>query len=64
MRDLISPIEAADLTGLTLEQLRRLRRKGGGPPFVRLGHRTVRYVRGGTLRWLIGRIQLSTRDAA
>ncbi|WP_392341536.1 DNA-binding protein (plasmid) [Leifsonia sp. P73] len=46
-----TPNEAAAETGLTLDQLRRMRERGEGPAYVTLGSRTVRYLRGDVDQW-------------
>ena len=39
----LTPKLAADFTGISLQELERLRREGGGPPFCRVSSRLVRY---------------------
>ena len=40
---LLTPAQAAKYTGLTIDRLYQLRRDGGGPPYIREGHRTLFY---------------------
>lgn len=40
-----TPDEAAAETGLTLDELRRLREGGQGPAYIAVGKRTIRYFR-------------------
>ena len=42
-RPLLPPDQAAERLGVDVEYLGRLRREGGGPPYVRIGAKTVRY---------------------
>ena len=39
----VPPKNAADFLGVTPRKLEQQRREGGGPPFVRLSHKIVRY---------------------
>ncbi|TAM67783.1 MAG: DNA-binding protein [Microbacteriaceae bacterium] len=39
-----TPDEAAAATGLTLDELRRMREDGRGPAYVTIGKRTIRYL--------------------
>lgn len=54
---------AAKLLGLHPDTLRRLRREGGGPPFVRIG-RAVRYRLDVVDAWAAARTFKSTTDEA
>lgn len=49
-----TPDEAAAETGLTLDQLRRMRERGEGPAYVTIGKRTVRYLRSDIDNWRDG----------
>ena len=40
---LVTEAEAAEMLGMTVSFLQARRVRGGGPPFVRVGSRTVRY---------------------
>jgi predicted DNA-binding transcriptional regulator AlpA len=42
-RRLLTEREAARFLGMTVSFLRARRIRGGGPPFIRVGSRTVRY---------------------
>ena len=53
--------DAAALLGVHPDTLRRLRREGGGPPFVRIG-RAVRYRADELLVWADSRTFSSTAD--
>jgi predicted DNA-binding transcriptional regulator AlpA len=46
---------AADLMRLTVRTLERMRRDGGGPPFVRIGLRRIVYSEADIHRWLASR---------
>ena len=47
--------EAARMLGLTTWGLAQIRRKGGGPPFFRIGKRCVRYRLGDVHAWIAAR---------
>ena len=47
--------EAAPLLGLTPLGLADMRRRGGGPPFFRVGKRAVRYRLGDLRAWVAAR---------
>jgi hypothetical protein len=51
----IATREAAPLVGLTPLGLADLRRRGGGPPFYRVGKRAVRYRLGDLRAWVAAR---------
>lgn len=55
------PEELAEVVGLDTEALSQLRKRGGGPPFVKFG-RAVRYLNLDVLRWTAE--QRSTRTGA
>ncbi|OJX78851.1 MAG: hypothetical protein BGO91_12860 [Leifsonia sp. 71-9] len=46
-----TPDEAAAQTGLTLEELRRMRESGQGPAFVAVSKRTIRYLGPDVEKW-------------
>ena len=50
-RALLSTIEAADLTGLSSEWFFLARKKGDGPPYLRVTSRIVKYDRDELLGW-------------
>ena len=54
--------EAAYLTGLSERTLQDYRLRGGGPAFIRIGKRGVRYRRGDLLDWIADRRRTSTSD--
>jgi hypothetical protein len=56
------PVEVAFLTGLSIRTLEALRLKGGGPVYLSLGRRAVRYVRADVLAWMEARRRQSTSD--
>lgn len=55
--------EVAALTGMSARYFAELRRKGGGPEFVRFG-RAVRYHRDVVRAWAANRARKSTSQAA
>lgn len=40
-----TPDELSAETGLTVDELRHMRKRGEGPAYIRVGKRTVRYMR-------------------
>lgn len=59
---LLEPAEAAAQLGLSVRRLERLRFEGGGPLYVKIGRRTVRYKRGALQAWIDERERRSTSD--
>lgn len=49
--DLLDPREAARELNCSKSYLDKLRCYGGGPPFLRIGRRMVRYQRGDAKKW-------------
>ena len=54
--------EAAFLTGLRKRTLEAKRLRGGGPPFVRISARAVRYRRKDLMDWIETRLVSTTSD--
>lgn len=50
--DLLTPRQAAEYLGVSVDWLRRRRNAEGGPPFVQLGPQLVRYRVAALERWL------------
>lgn len=50
----------AAFADLTIDQVKKLRSRGGGPPFIRLG-REIRYIPAKVHAWLLDQQQESTR---
>jgi predicted DNA-binding transcriptional regulator AlpA len=59
---LLSNNEAAAYLGLSNRTLPGLRRRGGGPPYIKLGGRRVGYLKHDLDAWLESRRRLSTSD--
>jgi len=55
--------EAAALLGYSVRALQNWRVRGGGPHFVKVSARSVRYRRGDLIAWVRARIRQSTSDA-
>lgn len=53
--DLLGADEAADMLGKGASTMERWRATGDGPPFCRIGKRSVRYRRGDILAWIASR---------
>lgn len=59
---LLTEDEAAELIGFTPRALQNWRRVGGGPRFVRVGSRVVRYRPQDLEAWAAERLRTSTSD--
>ena len=59
---LLRPEGAAALLGFTPRALESWRHRGGGPKFVRVSARAVRYQRSDLLEWAEERVRTSTSD--
>jgi predicted DNA-binding transcriptional regulator AlpA len=59
---LLTPAEAGAQLGLTPAALAQLRYTGGGPCFVKLTAKAVRYRQSDLDRWIAGKARSSTRD--
>jgi predicted DNA-binding transcriptional regulator AlpA len=62
--DLLSTIEVAAWLGVSTQWLEIARLRGFGPPFTKLGPRTLRYYRKDVLAWLRERAHRSTSEYA
>ena len=60
---LVDEATAARLIGLTTRFLRQRRRKGNGPPFVRISSRCVRYEPDMLRAWAMSLRRTSTSDS-
>lgn len=61
-RKLITTRDVATLLGLSSRSLEGYRLRGGGPPFYRLGKRTVRYDEDEVFEWATRERRASTSD--
>ena len=59
---LLGQSEAAALIGVSERTLESWRWRGGGPPFVKISRRAVRYRRRDIQQWVSERIQRSTSE--
>ncbi len=59
---LMTEREAAAFLGFSTRSLQNWRLRGGGPPFVRAGGRSVRYRRRDLNAWANGQLRTSTSD--
>jgi predicted DNA-binding transcriptional regulator AlpA len=60
--DLLKPIEAAAYLRLSASTLAKARVRGDGPPFLKLGPKTVLYRRSDIEVWAESRIKQSTSE--
>ncbi len=49
---IITEEEAASLLRVKLFTMRKWRREGGGPPYIRCGGRLIRYIKNDVMGWL------------
>lgn len=59
---LLTERQAGDLLGLTPRALQAWRYRGGGPKFVRISSRAVRYRRRDLMEWVEERVRNSTSE--
>ncbi len=64
LNQLINEREAAAFLGYTIRALQNWRLRGGGPMFVRVSKRSIRYRRCDLIRWSEERLCSSTSDEA
>ena len=60
---LIDERSAADFVGYSPRALQNWRLRGGGPQFIRVSARSVRYRRRDLIRWAEQRLRSNTSDA-
>ncbi|MBI3247312.1 MAG: helix-turn-helix domain-containing protein [Deltaproteobacteria bacterium] len=61
---LLSEAQASELLGVTPRCLQAWRQRGGGPQFVRVSSRCVRYRRRDLIAWAQARLRSSTSEHA
>ncbi|KJS38251.1 MAG: hypothetical protein VR70_10475 [Rhodospirillaceae bacterium BRH_c57] len=61
---LINEVEAADFLGYTIRALQNWRVRGGGPQFVRVSARSIRYRRRDLIAWAESRLYSNTSQGA
>lgn len=59
---LINETEAADFLGYTVRALQNWRVRGGGPEFVKVSKRSIRYRRRDLIAWSESKLRSSTSD--
>lgn len=59
---LLTPAAAGAQLGLTAAALARLRYTGGGPAFIKLTAKAVRYQQSDLDAWIAGKKRANTRD--
>lgn len=59
---LLTEKEAAKILGFSIRTLQKWRGNGGGPRFVHVSARAIRYRRADLEQWIEGRIRTSTAD--
>ncbi|RYG91017.1 DNA-binding protein [Loktanella sp. IMCC34160] len=61
---MMTEVEAADVLCYTVRALQNWRHRGGGPKFVKVSARSVRYRRRDLLAWINDRTVQHTSEAA
>lgn len=61
---LLNERAAATLLGYSVRALQNWRVRGGGPAFVKVSTRSVRYRRGDLVAWVRARIRRSTSESS
>lgn len=61
---LINERDAADFLGYTVRCLQNWRVRGGGPKFVKVSARSIRYRRRDLYEWIEARLQSNTSEGA
>lgn len=59
---ILRPDAAAEVLNLSVSTLAKMRMRGDGPPFVKLGSRAVGYRSSDLLTWLDDAHRISTHD--
>lgn len=62
LNQLIDEKEAAAFLGYTVRCLQNWRLRGGGPPFIKVSSRSVRYRRRELIRWADQLVRASTSE--
>jgi len=60
---LLTTRQAAEFLGLSESALEKYRVVGGGPRYLKLGHKIVRYAPQELKNWSMARVYMSTSDA-
>ena len=60
--ELLVTAQAARLLDISPRTLEGFRCRGGGPPFIRISSRAIRYRRGDLYQWLYDRRRTSTSE--
>lgn len=62
LEQLLKEKDAAEFLQMSERTLQGMRLRGGGPMFVRISHRAVRYRRKDLMEWIDSKIRRSTSD--
>jgi predicted DNA-binding transcriptional regulator AlpA len=60
----LSTQQLADQLGITRDALEQLRRRGGGPPFIRISPREIRYRRADVDAFFAARVEQPGREVS
>ncbi len=60
---LLNESQTAQFLGLTIRCLQNWRSRGGGPPYIQISRRAIRYRRADLEAWIDARIVANTTDA-
>jgi predicted DNA-binding transcriptional regulator AlpA len=59
---LLTPKEAAKLLKVSVSWLAKARMRGDGPPFIKVGNKSIRYSEAALIQWMKARQRLSTSE--
>ncbi|MBT3509302.1 MAG: helix-turn-helix domain-containing protein [Nitrospina sp.] len=62
LNELLKEEDAAEFLGVSVRTLQGWRFKGGGPKFIKISHRAIRYRRKDLIEWIEGKVRTSTSD--
>ncbi len=62
LNELLKETDAAQFLKMSVRTLQGYRLRGGGPKFVNISHRAVRYRRCDLLEWIESKLRTSTSD--
>jgi predicted DNA-binding transcriptional regulator AlpA len=57
--ELLTPKDAAKILKVSLSWLAKARMRGDGPPFIKVGGRSVRYIASALFQWMKSRQRVS-----
>jgi hypothetical protein len=62
LNTLLKENDAAQFLEVSVRSLQGWRFKGGGPKFIKISHRAIRYRKKDLIEWIDGKVRISTSD--